>query len=261
LKNPPPPSSSKFLTHNFIFLQEEEESSESPRPDTAVRLEVRDPAGTLKRKRMEDYEDEAYTRDEASLCLVSESQDSVARRCLCVLNVLRSLSFIPGNELELARSTAFLQLLGKLVALHHEHPPRPPRVRANYDREDSDAECSAEASCSSLAGDSEWWWEQLHVIRESVLVMLANISGQLDLGQHAEEVSRPILDGLLHWAVCPAAYGQDAFPVSQLSPQRLALEALCKLCVTDSNVDLLLATPPLSRLERLCATLAKMLCR
>jgi AT-rich interactive domain-containing protein 1 len=46
-----------------------------------------------------------------------------------------------------------------------------------------------------------------------------------------------------------------------LSPQRLALEALCKLCVTDSNVDLLLATPPHSRLERLCATLARLLCR
>ncbi|XP_065351096.1 trithorax group protein osa isoform X2 [Cloeon dipterum] len=267
----PPPLSAEQIkqeeeeveTEKAATAKEEEEAEARAAEESTptARLEVRDPAGSLKRKRMEDYEDEAYTRDEASLCVVSESQEGVARRCLCVLNVLRSLSFIPGNELELARSNAFLQLLGKLVALHHEHPPRPPRVRANYDRDDSDAECGADASCSSLAGEQEWWWSELHVIREAVLVMIANISGYLDLGQHPEDVSRPILDGLLHWVVCPAAYGQDSFPVSQLSPQRLALEALCKLCVTEANVDLLLATPPHSRLERLCSTLAKMLCR
>lgn len=86
---------------------------------------------------------------------------------------------------------------------------------------------------------------------------------QVDLGLYPEEVSRPILDGLLHWAVCPAAHGQDPFPTvsSFLSPQRLALEALCKLCVTDSNVDLVIATPPYCRLERLASVLTRLLCR
>jgi len=87
----------------------------------------------------------------------------------------------------------------------------------------------------------------------------------MDLSAHPEELSRPLLDGLLHWAVCPAAAGQDAFPTvgpnSSLSPQRLALEALCKLCVTEGNVDLLVATPPYSRLERLCSVLSRLLCR
>jgi AT-rich interactive domain-containing protein 1 len=74
-----------------------------------------------------------------------------------------------------------------------------------------------------------------------------------------------VLDGLLHWAVCPSAHGQDPFNTlannSLLSPQRLALEALCKLCVTDANVDLVIATPPFSRLEKLCAVLTKHLCK
>ena len=224
-------------------------------------LRIRDPAGTLKRRRMSDYEDECYTRDEASLYLVTETQDSLARRCVCLSNILRNLTFVPGNEVEFAKNATFLGLLGKLLLLHHEHPTRTHKQR-NYDREE-DADFAD--SCSSLQGESEWWWDFLHHIRENVLVTAANIAGHMDLGQYPEEISRPVLDGLLHWAVCPAAHGQDPFPTvgpsSPLSPQRLALEALCKLCVTDSNVDLVIATPPYSRLERLCAVLTKLLCR
>lgn len=120
-------------------------------------------------------------------------------------------------------------------------------------------------SCSSLQGESEWWWEFLLQIRENMLVSVSNIAGHIDLSQYEEEVARPLLDGLLHWAICPSAHGQDPFasvgPSSLLSPQRLALEALCKLCVTNGNVDLVIATPPFSRLERLCAVLTKHLCR
>ncbi|XP_049844222.1 trithorax group protein osa-like isoform X5 [Schistocerca gregaria] len=222
-------------------------------------IQIRDPAGTLKRRRMSDYEDECYARDEASLYLVTDTQDAKARRCVCLSNILRNLTFVPGNEAEFAKNVTFLGLLGKLLLLHHEHPPRAQKQR-NYDREE-DADFAD--SCSSLQGEAEWWWDFLHHVRENVLVTAANIAGHMDLGQHPEEVSRPVIDGLLHWAVCPAAHGQDPFPGSSgsLSPQRLALEALCKLCVTDSNVDLVVATPPYSRLERLCAVLTRLLCR
>ncbi|XP_011346428.1 trithorax group protein osa isoform X5 [Ooceraea biroi] len=225
------------------------------------RLKIRDPAGTLKRRRISDYEDESYSRDEASLYLVTETQDSLARRCVCLSTILRNLTFIPGNEAEFAKNVTFLSLLGKLLLLHHEHPVRAQKTR-NYDREE-DADFAD--SCSSLQGESEWWWDFLHHVRENVLVMAANISGHMDLSQHPEEISRPVLDGLLHWAVCPAAHGQDPFPTvgpnSSLSPQRLALEALCKLCVTECNVDLVVATPPYSRLQRLCSVLTRLLCR
>nr|XP_023018213.1 trithorax group protein osa isoform X3 [Leptinotarsa decemlineata] len=222
---------------------------------------VQDPSGTLKRRRISDYEDEAYSRDEASLVLLTESQDNIGKRCICLSNILRSLTFVPGNEIEFARSGTFLALIGKLLLLHHEHPPRTQKTR-NYDREE-DADFAD--SCSSLQGESEWWWDFLIQIRENILVSISNIAGQIDVSVFEEEVARPLLDGLLHWAICPSATGQDPFasvgPTSLLSPQRLALEALCKICVTNSNVDLVIATPPFPRLERLCAVLTKHLCR
>uniref|UniRef100_W4VR84 Putative swi-snf chromatin-remodeling complex protein n=1 Tax=Corethrella appendiculata TaxID=1370023 RepID=W4VR84_9DIPT len=222
---------------------------------------MQDPSNLLKRRRMSDYEDECYTRDEASLFLVTESQDSLARRCVALSNILRNLTFLPGNEIEFARSSRFLAMLGKLLLLHHDHPMRTKKT-SNYDREE-DADFAD--SCSSLQGESEWWWDFLMQMRENMLVATANISGHMDLSRFDESVSRPVLDGLLHWAICPSAHGQDPFPTlgpnSVLSPQRLALEALCKLCVTDANVDLVMATPPFSRLEKLCSVLTRHLCK
>lgn len=222
---------------------------------------ARDPTKILKRRRMSDYEDECYTRDEASLTLITETQDTLARRCIGLSNILRNLTFVPGNELEFARSKTFLAIVGKVLLYHHEHLVRAKKTR-NYDREE-DADFTD--SCSSLQGESEWWWDYLTQIRENMLVSVSNIAGHMDLSTYEEEISRPILDGLLHWAVCPAAHGQDAFPTcgshSNLSPQRLALECLCKLCVTDSNVDLVIATPPHTRLEKLCSVLTRHLCK
>ncbi|XP_030756463.1 trithorax group protein osa isoform X6 [Sitophilus oryzae] len=227
---------------------------------------IHDPAGSLKRRRLSDYEDESYSRDEASLVLLTESQDNLGKRCVCISNILRSLTFIPGNEPEFAKSYSFLALVGKLLLLHHEHPPRTQKTR-NYDREIFSLQEDADFadSCSSLQGEHEWWWEFLAQVRENILVCISNIAGQIDVSVYGEEVARPLLDGLLHWAICPSATAQDPFssigPTSLLSPQRLALEALCKLCVTNSNVDLVIATPPFSRLEKLCAVLTKHLCR
>lgn len=222
---------------------------------------VHDPAETLKRRRICDFEDECYARDEASLYLISENQDTVARRCISISNILRNLTFVPGNELVFANSEAFLAVLGKILLLHHKHPVRTQSIR-NYDRED-DTDFSD--SCSSLQGEAEWWWDYLIQLRENMMVAIANIAGHMQLSKYDECITRPCLDGLLHWAICPSAHGQDPFPScsahSALSPQRLALEALCKICVTDANVDLVIATPPFSRLENLCSVLTRHLCR
>lgn len=118
-----------------------------------VNERIRDPAGTLRRKQMSDYEDECYSRDEASLYLVTESQDALARRCICISTVLRNLTFVPGNEAEFAKNVTFLTLLGRLLLLHHEHPVRTQKQR-NYDRDD-DADYGD--CCSSLQGEEEWW--------------------------------------------------------------------------------------------------------
>ncbi|XP_072933275.1 trithorax group protein osa isoform X3 [Epargyreus clarus] len=232
-------------------------------PERRPSLLIRDPAGVLKRRRIEDYEDECYTRDEPSLNLVNESRDALAKRCIALSNILRGLTFVPGNEAEFSRSGAFLALAGKLLLLHHEHAPRAARARA-YERAARD-EVDADACCSSLRGEAEWWWDTLAQLREDALVCCANIAGSVELAGQPEAVARPLLDGLLHWSVCPAAVAGDAPPAaaagSPLSPRRLALEALCKLCVTDANVDLVLATPPRGRIAALCAGLARDLCR
>ena len=124
----------------------------------------------------------------------------------------------------------------------------------------------------------------MQVIRENVMVALANIAGHTELGHQPESLVRPLMSGLLEWAVSPAAAAQDSFPHvgphSPISPQRLAIEALCKLCVQvrsaaaphrelritlvlfqEHNVDLLLSTPPFSRIEKLCGFLSKKLYR
>lgn len=198
-------------------------------------------------------EDEPRCLDEAPLSTTSSWQDSLSKRCLCVSNIVRSLSFIPGNDLDMSRHPALVLLLGRLLLLHHQHPERN-RSPPSYQRDEQQ-----EQGLSS--SKEEWWWECLNLLRENAMVTLANISGQLDLSNYSDTICLPILDGLLHWMVCPSAEAQDPFPSaaphSQLTPQRLVLECLCKLSIQDGNVDLLLATPPFSRQEKLFTVLVR----
>ncbi|KAK9533488.1 hypothetical protein VZT92_008601 [Zoarces viviparus] len=198
-------------------------------------------------------EDEPRCLDEAPLSTSSAWQDSLAKRCLCVSNIVRSLSFIPGNDLDMSRHPALVLLLGRLLLLHHQHPERN-RSPPGYQRDEQ-----KEQGLSS--SKEEWWWECLSLLRENAMVTLANISGHLDLSTYPDTICLPILDGLLHWMVCPSAEAQDPFPSavphSQPTPQRLVLESLCKLSIQGGNVDLLLATPPFSRQEKLFTVLVR----
>lgn len=199
-------------------------------------------------------EDEPHSKDEAPLVTLSDWQDSLARRCLCVSNIVRSLSFIPGNDSEMSKHPGLLLLLGRLLLLHHRHPERK-QAPLTYEKEE-------EVDESLGSKKDEWWWDCLELLRENCLVTLANISGQLDFSVYTESICLPLLDGLLHWAVCPSAEAQDPFPSlglnGALSPQRLVLETLCKLSIQDNNVDLILATPPFSRLEKLFGNLVRL---
>jgi len=200
--------------------------------------------------------------------LVGENQDNLGKRAVAVSTIFRNLSFVPGNETILSSSAGFLAVCGKMLLHHHWHPPRTSKQR-NYDRGEEE---DFTESCTSLSDQPEWWWDHLQVIRENVMVALANIAGHTDLTNQPECLVRPILSGLLEWAVSPSAAAQDPFPTvgpsSPISPQRLAIESLCKLCVQvradsskETNVDLLLSTPPYSRIEKLCSFLSKKLYR
>lgn len=205
------------------------------------------------RRNIKILEDEPHSKDEMPLSTLSDWQDSLARRCICVSNIVRSLSFVPGNDLELSKHPGLLLLLGRLVLLHHRHPERK-QAPVTYEKDEEDEGVSCERD--------EWWWDCLEVLRENCLVTLANISGQLDLSIYPESICLPLLDGLLHWAVCPSAEALDPFPTlgphGSLSPQRLVLETLSKLSIQDNNVDLILATPPFSRLEKLYGSLVRL---
>ncbi|ELT95418.1 hypothetical protein CAPTEDRAFT_226262 [Capitella teleta] len=234
----------------------------------------------LKRKWRSETELEAYQLDPGPLTLQQESNLEVSRRCLCLSNILRSLSFIPTNGGELSRHSGLMQVLGRLLLLNHRHPKRqykrPPSSHIRIcddqifiDDDLPDVEGAASAPVGQEEplpfdyGQKEWWWETLCILREDMLVTLANVSGHLNLNTFPEEICMPVLDGLLHWAVCPAACARDPLPTcghnSVLSPHRLVLESLCKLCVTETNVDLLLATPPFSRMVSLLSMLVKLL--
>uniref|UniRef100_A0A8C7NVV6 AT rich interactive domain 1Ab (SWI-like) n=1 Tax=Oncorhynchus mykiss TaxID=8022 RepID=A0A8C7NVV6_ONCMY len=208
------------------------------------------------RRNITILEDEPHSKDETALSTLSDWQDALAHRCVCVSNIVRSLSFIPGNDLEMSKHPGLLLLLGSLVLLHHRHPERK-QAPVTYEKEKEEDE-DERMSCER----DEWWWDCLEVLRENCLVTLANISGQLDLSIYPESICLPLLDGLLHWAVCPSAEALDPFPMlgphGALSPQRLVLETLSKLSIQDNNVDLILATPPFSRLEKLYGTLVRL---
>lgn len=199
-------------------------------------------------------EDEPHSKDEGPLIALANWQDSLARRCICISNIVRSLSFVPGNDHEMSKHPGLLLLLGRLILLHHRHPERKQAPLTYEKDEDSD---------EGVGQRDEWWWDCLGLLRENTLVTLANISGQLDLSVYPESICLPLLDGLLHWAVCPSAEAQDPFPTlgphSALSPQRLVLETLSKLSIQDNNVDLILATPPFNRLEKLYGNLVRLI--
>jgi len=219
---------------------------------------------SLKRKWSEELEEdtEAYERDLQSLFVVSEACTEKLRRCLAVSNVLRGLSFVPYNDCELARHPGLLAALGRLLLLGHRHP-RESRRKLPRGSEDEEVPSPDDETPIKSAVFDGWRWDTVGVLREDTLVIFANIAGQLDLAAFPEEICIPVLDGLLHWASCSAACALDPMPstpnASGPSPRRLALEALCKLCVTDANVDLLLATPPFKRIVCLLDDLVNIL--
>ncbi|OTF71147.1 AT-rich interactive domain-containing 3A-like protein [Euroglyphus maynei] len=231
-----------------------------------------------------DFEDESYDQEEPAVCTGREYQDSIKSRCLTVSNLIRNLTFVPGNDIEMCRSSCLLLILSRLILLHHVHALKKKRKISEIDctkivanrldeetmfnlidekSDSSDGKTDKTDCMMDTEPEKEWWWEALHLIRENTMVTLANISGHLDLSTFPESITLALLDGLLHWAICPSSYAQDAFPSAPntLSPRRLAYEALSKLSIYESNVDLILATPPWSRIEKFLKNLTRSLVR
>lgn len=171
-------------------------------------------------------------------CFEPKNFIELSRRCTCLSTILRNLSFIPGNDVEMSRHAGLLLVLGRLLLLKHD---------------DDVVHNEADSAPSE--------WSLLSSLREDTLVIISNISSSLDLSPYNDKINLSLLDGLLHWACCNSSYALDPFPPPSITvtPQRLALESLAKLSIIEGNVDLLLATPPWSRIEQLFEVLARLL--
>ena len=202
-------------------------------------------------------ENEICSSEEVPLCLSRPQQELLQARCLCVSNILRSLSFIPGNDIEMSRCHGLLRVLGRLLLLHHRHILHSASKKSLSCAEEEPLEGSV------LPVSQPWWLDCLEQLQENTFVILANISGQLDLSKCPECIAYPILDGLIHWCICTSAKAVDPLPSSAmvftLSPQRLVLEALAKMSIVENNIDLILATPPFNRLDKLYSHLVQLL--
>lgn len=212
-------------------------------------------------------ESEIYQKEPLPLWSLSPNREILQGRCLCLSNILRSLSFIPGNDVEFSQHPGVLTILGRILMLHHNHLVRHKQhnicplsnasggISQSNESEVQHLPTSSATNQLTLPGVDMWWWDCLDVLRENTLVILSNISGQLDLSIFPESVTCPIITGLLHWLTCPAATAVDPLPDTAmalaLSPQRLVLEALAKISISEINVDFILATPSVTRLDTL----------
>lgn len=189
---------------------------------------------------------ECELKQDFPLSTVSWSQISSTRCCVCVSNIIRSLSFVPGNDVEMARHPSLLFILGKLLLLHHLQRRRSDRLPEDGQYNDG----------------QYWWYDCLETVRENALVTIANIAGYLDLSVLTDAVSWPLLDGLLHWLVCQSAAAVDTIPTAAdtiaLSPKHLVLETLAKMSVLESNVDFILLSPDKARLTKVYKYLVKL---
>lgn len=263
---------------------ENEEEKKREKCDEFVRNEEKYPKIRLadrerywKRLNQPEYEEESYDQEEPTVCTGRDYQDSIKSRCLTVSNLIRNLTFVPGNDLEMCKHPGLLLVMSRLILLHHVHAIKRKRKISEIDCSTLSANKLDDETLFNLTNDEkeknggeeetlterEWWWDSLHILRENTLVTIANLSGHLDLSSFPEQITLTLLDGLLHWAVCPSSYAQDSLPSahSSLSPKRLAYETLSKLSIIESNVDLILATPPWARLEKLFGNLSRSLGR
>ena len=187
---------------------------------------------------------ECELKQEFPLSSVTLSQDAAINACNCVSNIIRNLSFVPGNDVEMAKNPSLLLILAKLLLLHHMKRKK------------------ALASDSQYNDSDSWWHDCLDTVRENTLVTVANIAGYLDLSLLAGNVSRLLIDGILHWLVCESTVADEPLRSTSMSvvltPKQLVLETLAKMSVLEANVDFILNSPDKSRLTKAYEYLVKL---
>lgn len=207
-----------------------------------------------KRKLELDNESEECNLKNIVLCSRRDIVDNMIRRCHCISAIIRNLSFSPDNLEFMSNSRSLIMVLARLLLLNHRHFYQKDFLTIIYEKEHKvpgDEETESREICQDNLN------ELVHLLRVNTLVTLANLSENLDLSNFSDKIILSLMDGLLHWATCLSSYAQDCHPPDDVSLQLLSLEILGKLSINVSNIDLLLATPPFSRVEDFYRVLVK----
>ncbi|CAF0743145.1 unnamed protein product [Brachionus calyciflorus] len=210
--------------------------------------------------------DDQIVEDEDKLFkIVSQRNQELMNRCSIISTIIRNLSFVPGNDVELCKSTLLIDILSRLLILKHEHSLNDQIIdQSDDDNDDEDITgydyLNDPIDCikfckeknliykkreTSVSDKNVWWWECIQLLRENTLVSLANISGALNLNNLDENIIEIYSHGLIHWVICKSNEALDPLSTTSetnmLSPQRLSIEILSKLSINDINIDLICA--------------------
>lgn len=204
--------------------------------------------------------DQCIVKQTTPFVSVVESEQSLFTRCVALSNVFRSLSFIQGNDLQLANHAGLMSVCAFIILHRHDHAITDhSQFRLGFD----ERTIPNNALCCDDVSDS--WWQSLFSIRENTLVMLANISGHLNLTRINEDIRKPLVQGLIHWLICQSSQALDPMPTAPgshaLSAQRLCLETLAKLTINIQNIDLVATSASASVLEDIGDVLVKHMAR
>ena len=167
----------------------------------------------------------------------------LGKKCICISNILRNLASMPWNEKEMAASPILLMFLSFVLHFNHHHFEKTPSRNAEGVEvaEEVKETCLPNSSCID---ESFWWWSTVVNIRSNCIVILSYIASHINLSSLHGDICYKLCRGLLHWGVCQSSEAHDLHSGLNISIQRIALEALSKMCISRSNVDFIVATPP-----------------
>ncbi|CAF3738765.1 unnamed protein product [Rotaria sp. Silwood1] len=174
--------------------------------------------------------------------------DQICSRCICVSSILRNLSFISGNDIELVKNKTLVYVLARLLLLGHNinHTNKTISLPNEQIKESSNDQIINDYSSKNENPNTSSSFslsECLINIRENTLVTLSNIAGLLIFDTYDSYLINELINGLLHWSTCYSGEAIDPLQSSYISVQHLSIEILTKLSVHDMNMDFILATP------------------
>ncbi|MFH4977483.1 hypothetical protein AB6A40_004192 [Gnathostoma spinigerum] len=228
----------------------------------------------------EKEQTETYTEKEmnilrsTALSTRDEYRQMIVEKCLAISNVLRGLSFLPGNEVVMSRNAGLIYILGRLLRLcADEQPVARPKSLIKQTLDTTFVKLPNVGTLSEVArtlsppsdlleaddDNALMLLETANQLREDAFVIMTHLSVQIDLYDFDSNVSWPVFDGLLHWSVSGCAEAKDPLLPGIICPRNYALETLCKMSVIEHNVDLLISTGPWSRTEMFLKVLAGLL--